>query len=54
MRMAKLLKDFMKMSALYSEDGGSKVLRDVGTWCHNPEDKNLNLHCCENLKSHIQ
>lgn len=21
-------------------------------WCHNPEDHNLNIHCCENLKSH--
>jgi len=23
----------------------------ITTWCHNPEDHNLNLHCCENPKS---
>jgi len=24
------------------------------TQCHIPEDLKLNLHCCENLKSHTQ
>jgi len=23
------------------------------TWCHNPQDLNLNLHHCENLKTQI-
>jgi len=37
------------------EDGGSKVLRNIGilntTRRHNPEDFDLNLHRRENLKS---
>jgi hypothetical protein len=25
----------------------------INTWHHNPDDLNLNLHCCENLKSRL-
>jgi hypothetical protein len=24
------------------------------TQCHNPEELDMNLHCCENLKSHTK
>jgi hypothetical protein len=23
------------------------------TWCHNPENHNMNLQCCDNLESHL-
>jgi len=29
------------------------VLRNVGTWHDKPEDHDLNLYLCENLKSHV-
>jgi hypothetical protein len=39
---------------LHPEDGGSKVLRNISyrntKWRHNPEDLDLGLHRCENLK----
>lgn len=34
---------------LQPEDGGTNIT----TWCHNPQDHNLILHCSENLKSSI-
>jgi hypothetical protein len=42
---------------LHPEDGGSKVLQNVGTYCnttqqHNSEDLDPNLHCHDNLKCH--
>jgi hypothetical protein len=33
---------------------GSKVPNCNTTWHHNPEDSDLNLYCCKNLKSHIR
>jgi hypothetical protein len=38
-----------------SEDGGNQVLWNIGLLPHHnpPEDHDLNLHCCENLMSHI-
>jgi hypothetical protein len=39
---------------LFSDKGGSMVLQNVGT-CqpdYIPEEYSLNIHCCENLKSH--
>jgi len=36
-----------------TEDGGSMVLQNISilSHCHNSEDDDLNLHCCQNLKS---
>jgi hypothetical protein len=31
---------------------GTMVSYHIITQGHNPEDHDLNLHCCENLKSH--
>jgi len=44
--------------SLHPEDGGSMVPKTLVSyhntaWHHNPKDLDLNLHCCENLKSHI-
>jgi len=44
------------LKSLHPEDGGSKILRNVNILQRylNPEDRDLNVHRCENLKiSHM-
>jgi hypothetical protein len=41
----------LKMGIAWSSE--TVVSYHITTWIHNPENHNLNLHCCENPKSPI-
>jgi hypothetical protein len=50
-----LCPSFSHYHSLHPDDAGSMVLQNVILpQHHNPEDLDLNLHCCENLKSLIR